>query len=823
MKYFFLTVLSTLFTVSTAIAQNKTITITGKVAEEVTGAPLEFATISLQHVTRQNLLTGAITNEKGEFIVEVVPGVYDIKIEYISFRTEIIKARTLNSSVSLGIITLAQDTQQLEEVVVKGEKTQMEVKLDKRIYNVGKDLTALGGSVTDVLDNVPAVSVDAEGNVALRGNDNVRILINGRPSALVGLNGTEALQQLPADAIEKVEVITAPSARYDAEGTAGILNIILKTSKLQGVNGSVTLNTGIPAQAGASVNLNYRVNKFNFFTSTAYIYRNIPGNSFTDTEYLNEEEPSTFTLENRDFDRTRKGFNTNLGVEYLINKSSSLVASFFYRKSDNRSETVNSIRNFDENRELTSRTRRFDPENEDDVTTQFSLNYSKNFKKEGHRLTFDFQHENSSEDERSLIVDSEVFPVGDVQRESVITLEDQKNTLLQFDYVLPLGESSQLEFGYRGTFLDLTTDYEVAFENNENELVPDPDLTNVLNYREYVNALYAQFGSKIGEKFSYLLGLRMEDSDIGINQITTADLNTKDYTDFFPTINLSYEFSQTENITLGYNRRLRRPRSRFINPFPSRSSATNLFQGNPDLDPSYSNTIDLGYLKRWTKFTLNGSIYYQRQTQAFNFITEETGETVIISGDPDNPDSQVVEVPVLRRTPVNLSTNNRYGFEFTLAYNRSRKWRMNGNFNFFQQQIRGDFNGQNFDADNLSWFIRFNHNYTLPGKVNWQTRIFYIGPTENAQAKNQGIFSTDLAFSKDLFKDKATLALSVNDIFNSRKRRSDISTPNTLIFSEFQWRVRTLNMTFTYRFNQKKNERNRRTRRNSNDDFEFEG
>ncbi len=827
MKKLFLLILVCIIATQASFGQRpqlSKVTISGKVVDQETNEPLEYATIVLQNTKRKRMLTGGITDEKGNFEVEIFSGNYDLKIEYISFKTYEVKNQDYGASTNIGTIKLALDAAALDEVEVIAEKTQVEIRLDKKIYNVGKDLISQGGTVTDVLDNVPSVSVDVEGTISLRGNENVRILINGKPSALVGLSGTDALRQLPAESIEKVEVITSPSARYDAEGTAGILNIILKRSKIQGFNGSFTANTGYPTQAGLSANLNYRTENLNIFTNTGYNYRDIPGNSFTDNTFFDGNGIRTgSSQETREFERTRKGFNSNIGLEYYINKSTSITGTLLYRKSDNSSETTNNIFNFDENDILESQTRRFDPEAEDDKTVQVALNFVKDFDDSGHRLTFDFQHEDSREDERSIIVDTEIVGDGSVQRESVSTIEDQRRILLQGDYVLPIGEDSQFEAGYRGNFREQTSDYVVAFEEN-GVFVEDQDLSNVLNYREYVNAFYTQYGSKIG-KLSYLLGLRLEDTNIGINQLTTGDFNNKRYTDLFPTVNLAYEIDETQSITLGYNRRIRRPRSRFINPFPSRSSATNLFQGNPDIDPSYSNSFDLGYLKRWEKFTLSGSTYFQRATQSFTFITEETGETVVISGDPNDPNSNVVEVPVLRRTPINLSKNDRYGFEFTLAYNPSRKWRMNGNFNFFQSITEGDFNGQNFDADNVSWFIRFNNTYTLPGKINWQTRFFYRGPSETAQSRNEGILSTDLAFSKDLFKEKATISVRVSDLFNSRKRKSTSTTPNTLSYSEFQWRQRTFNLTFTYRFNQKKNDRNRRRSRNGggDDDLDFEG
>jgi outer membrane receptor for ferrienterochelin and colicin len=297
--------------------------------------------------------------------------------------------------------------------------------------------------------------------------------------------------------------------------------------------------------------------------------------------------------------------------------------------------------------------------------------------------------------------------------------------------------------------------------------------------------------------------------------VTSGDYDKKNYIGLFPTINLAYEIGEDENITLGYNRRIRRPRSRFINPFPSRSSATNLFQGNPDLDPSYSNTLDLGYYKKFGKMTLNGSIYITRAEDIFVFITEDTGQNAIVGG---------TEVAVIKRSPINLAENERIGFEITLTYRPNRKWNMNGNFNIFNSVTEGFYEGTDFGAENTSWFIRFNNKYTLPGGIDWQTRMNYRGPSVDAQNERQGIFSMNLAFSKDLFDDKASLAFNISDVFNSRKRITETTTPTFNGYSEFQWRVRSFNLAFTYRFNQqKKRERSGRGNGDSGDDFDFEG
>jgi len=784
------------------------IKVTGKVIDKDVNEPLEYATIAFFSKKENKIIGGGITDVDGNFSIEVPRGTYDIRVEYISYKTKTIPNRTLTSDTDLGVLGIAIDIESLGEVEVIAERTTVEIKLDKKIYNVGKDLTVRGGTVSDVLDNVPSVSVDVEGNVSLRGNDNVRILINGKPSGLVGLNSTDALRQLPAESIERVEVITSPSARYDAEGTAGILNIILRRSKLLGLNGAMTANAGHPASAGVSGNINFRTGDFNFFNTSGYSYRESPGNSLTETEYLNGSDPSTFLNEYRKSNRQSHGLNTNMGVEWYINDTASLTTSFLYRDSDQNNKNTNTINELDLNGNLINQSIRFNPEDETDKTVQYSVNFDKQFNDNSeHKFTFDFQYENSKETEKSLISQD-----GNLA-ERVATIQNQKEALLQSDYVQPIGEASQFEFGYRGNFNELDTDYSLEFNEN-GDYVLDTDVSNNLIYREYINALYTQFGSKIKNKFSFLLGLRMESTRITINQITSGDFERKNYIGLFPTVNLGYEISEKQSLTLGYNRRIRRPRSYYINPFPSRSSATYLWQGNPDINPSYSNAFDLGYLNRLGKLTLNSSIYYQHATDIITRITEDSGETTIIGG---------AEVAVIKRFPINLATNDRYGFEFTLTYRPTQKWNLNGNFNLFQSQTRGEYNGTSFDADNLSWFVRLNNKYTLPGNIDWQTRLFYMGPSEDAQNKSKGMFSTDLAFSKDLFKEQASIAFNISDLFNTRRRQTTSTTPTFISYSEFQWRQRSFNISFTYRFNQKKKRQDNQRGERGDDDFEFEG
>nr|WP_317126886.1 outer membrane beta-barrel protein [Arenibacter aquaticus] len=545
------------------------IKITGTVIDQETNVPLEYATLVLQSVRNPDKVTGGITDATGKFTVETPPGNYNISIEYISYKSYTLNNQNLRSFTDLGTIPLSLDVAQLAEVEVIGERTTVELRLDKKVYNVGSDLTVKGGSVTDVLGNVPSVTVDVEGNISLRGNESVRILINGKPSALSGLS-PDALQQLPSDAIEKVEVITNPSARYDAEGTAGILNIVLKQSKTAGLNGSVNVYTGYPESYGGAVSLNLRRDNFNIFTNTTYRYRSGPGNALFEQENFDENGNTlSFQDEIRDYQRKDKSFNTNVGFELFLDESSSITNSFVFGKSNGDNSVDVDFFNFDANMDPTIQRNRSTMEDEFEEEVQYSLNYQKKFDEDGHTLTFDYQYSKGIDDENSIISEVILGDNIDLDTERTIDNQTQKSQLLQMDYVLPFGKDnqSQFEMGYRGTFNDNNTDFDFGVLQQDGSFNSDPNFSNELNYREYINAAYTQLGTKI-DKFSILGGLRMEASDIGIELLNTNEVTNKNYVNWFPSIFLGYEFSEEEQVTISYSKRLRRPRSRYINPFP---------------------------------------------------------------------------------------------------------------------------------------------------------------------------------------------------------------------------------------------------------------
>jgi len=811
---------------SQSFAQSKQHTISGKVIDDDLGVPLEYSTVSITSVDDPNYLNGGVTNTNGDFAIEVPSGNYNITVEFISFESKTFSKQKVDSNLDLGTIQLGFSSANLNEVVVIAETTQVEVRLDKKIYNIGQDLTTAGATINDVLNNVPSVSVDIEGSVSLRGNENVRVLINGKPSAMAGFGENNVLGQLPADAIERVEVITSPSARYDAEGTAGILNIILRKEKTLGFNGSLTTNFGSPESYGVTANVNLRSDKFNIFNTTGFNYRNSPGNAFFDTHY--NQGFFDRVVEDRDMQRLGRRFNTNFGVEYFLNEHSSLTASAFFNFGNDEDITTNFSDRYQDN-DLVQQTIRREVETEEDKSSQYSLNYIKRFNDKGHKITADFQYEHDKEDKPAFVSEGAILDltpegISFLPSEFVFTEEIQNEYLIQTDYVLPFGEGSQFEAGYRGNFKDEVTDYTLRIEDEQSGQLELSPLTNVFNYTENVNALYTQYGSKFG-KFSFLLGLRLENTQLKgkINTPLTDEQLLAEFgfpidTDFdnnylglFPTVNLIYELGEKENITLGYNRRINRPRGWFINPFPSRDSRNNIFQGNPNLNPAYASAYDLGYLKRWKKLTLTSSLYYQYETDAFERVLQGTDQ--VING-----------IEIIRMIPINLATEERIGFEAGVLYNPAKWLRLNGSFNFFQFNTEGEFNGIDYGAKNNSWFARFSSKVTLPAKIDWQTNANYRGPSENSQTKSDGIFSLDLAFSKEIFNENATLSFNARDLLNSRKRNSFTETESFTQESEFQWRQRQITLSLTYRFNQQKREQERRKQNNGNgDEGDFEG
>ncbi|SEH98471.1 Outer membrane receptor proteins, mostly Fe transport [Paenimyroides aquimaris] len=774
------------------------VTVTGTVVEKTTNTPLEYASITIESTMDSNNITGDMSDASGKFSIPVTPDTYQIRIEYLGYKTYVIDSKDISTSVNLGTILIEGDAEVLDAIVVQAKRAAVELKLDKRIYNVSDDAMVKGGNASDVLDNIPSVEVDSDGNVSLRGNESVKVLIDGKPSGMAANIG-DALKMIPSESLDRVEVITNPSARYEAEGGAGIINIILKKGSNAGINGSVTANVGDPTSYGVNAMVNYREDKFNLYSGLGYAKNKTFGNSLNESQYFDENgNTSSFVDEYSKSTRERESINGNIGLDYNLTDKLTWTNNLNYRKSTGDNPRTLNYNNYDDDRNLLYRNIRQTEEDDFKESVEYNTDFTYKFNESGHQLFV-----SGSINKNRDIEDSDITTTNQANtvlaQDVTSATENELRHIARIDYVLPFNENSQFEAGYLGNFNELNTKFNINSLNSDGVLEPNDLFKNDLQYKERVHAFYTQFGDKVN-KFSYMLGLRWEATEIDVNQMTTMDFNNKKYNNFFPSAFLNYEFTDGENVTVSYSRRVRRPRGRMLNPVSNYSSSINFFMGNPNLDPSFTNALDFGYMKRWNQLTLNTSLYYNHTTDATQFVRRVDGV---------NEEG----IPVTISSPINLATEYRYGLELNLNYNPFRWWRMNANANLFQVSTRGDytyvdFEGnsitQNFDNDAFTWMGRINSRVTLPAKIDWQTNFMYRGAQKTAQGKVLGNASVNMSLSKEVLKDKATIALNVQDLFNSRKRMSETQLAQAFSYSEMQWRERTVNLAFTYRFNQTK-------------------
>ena len=787
-------------TALTTAAQNRAqSTVTGTVIEAATNTPLEYASIYAQNESNSNIVSGAMTDEKGHFSFDVPDGNYYIKIDFLGFKTLELKNISVQGDTSIGVQKVQDDTQMLEEVTVIAERSTVDIKLDKKIYNVGQDMIVKGGTAADVLDNVPSVVVDSEGTISLRGNENVKVLIDGKPTGLAN-NIQEAMRILPAESIDRVEVITNPSARYEAEGGAGIINIILRKGKALGINGSVTGTIGDPRNYELNTMFNFRSEKFNFFTSLGYRDSKSEGYNLNDNRYIDPTtgEPTQRIYEYKDNNRERQGYNGTFGLEWYLTPSITWTNTVTARR--NTGYNPNRVRYDYYDASDSFLYNRYRNEEKDGTrnNVDYTTTFEKKFDKEGHVLTIEGNIAQDKDNENAGIDDINEH-LNQTSFERTFNKEKEKSGLAKVDYTLPIGENGNFEAGYLGTFKSTNTAFNLQRLNNNSWNV-DSRLSNTLEYKENIHALYAQYGDRITSQLSFMVGLRWEDSSIDVNQIDTQSYNNKKYNDFFPSAFLNYEWNESTSTSISYSRRVNRPRGFFLNPFSNYTSDINFFQGNPDLNPAKTHAVDLGFMKRWTGFTLNASAYYNKTDDTFQFVRRIAGET-------ENG------TPISISSPINLATEHRYGLDITLNYSPFKWWRLNGNFNFYRTETRGDYTfthldgtleTQNFDQDAYAWFTRISSKITLPYKIDWQLNGMYRAPYNTAQGKVLGNLSGNVALSKDILKDKGTITFNISDIFNSRKREQDLVLPQSISHSEMQWRGRQINLSFTYRFNQTK-------------------
>ncbi|EWH13954.1 TonB-dependent receptor [Cellulophaga geojensis KL-A] len=785
---------------------NSSVKLTGTIVDSETKNPLEFATLIIQDNNNPSFISGGITNKNGKFIINDIPkGNYNIKVEYISYKTYYLNNVTITKSKNLGQILLDLDVEELNEVELIAEKTTVELRLDKKIYNVGKDLTLNGGSASDVLNNIPSVAVDAEGTISLRGNNNVKILINGKPSTLSGVS-PEALKQMPVSTIQKVEVITNPSSKYSSSGTAGILNIILRKSKKAGINGSVTATIKDPEYYKLGLSLGLKRKLFNIFSNVTYTDRERPGYSLFNNDFFdNSNTKIGYENEYRSLDRNYKNLTINAGIELLLNKTSSITNSVAYTKASGLNYTGIDLNNFNTLNNTTINRSRNTEEDSNEENIRYSLNYKRKFNSKGHILTADYQYSRSFELEDRAINEVILGNNNNGLFEEAITDDHQISQLAQLDYTLPFGKNynSKIEVGYRGVFDNYNIDYTEGSIIN-NQFIKNNIYSNNLIYSQDVNAGYLQFAQGFN-KFSASLGMRVEHTNLAVLLTNNNSTDNKSYTNWFPSVFLSYEFTNKEKISLNYSKRIDRPTAGNLNPFPNRVSKTNLFYGNPDLDPMFTNSFEFNYLNKWDKITFNTALFYSKTEDVIHNVIIETGETEIITNS-----TNTIAAPIIAKTKRNIAEEDRYGLDATVTYVPRKKWRLSLNLFMYNQKLNGSYNYTNnnnqlinvdFNANQFRWTGSASARLPLMHDINFQTNYYYIGANNNSQTKTKALDRLDFAFSKNIFKNKVSVSIGVTDIFNAYRRYSTSNLDNSISYNELQSDQRNLRATFTYKFN----------------------
>ncbi|MBW8052080.1 MAG: TonB-dependent receptor, partial [Cytophagales bacterium] len=745
--------------------------ITGKIIDAKSAQTVEYATITLYDQKDSSLVTGTVSNQKGKFEIEASFGVYNIRIEFISYEPKVIKGIKVSKEklfVDIGTVNLTTSTVILSEIEVKGEKSRLEVGLDKKVFNVEKDLSSIGGTAADVLENIPSVSVDVDGNVSLRGSSNVRILVDGKPSGLTGISSTAVLEQLPANSIESIEVITNPSVRYDAEGLSGIINIILKKEKKKGMNGLLSITGAYPSNHNGSVNFNYGFKNINLFGS--YNIRNgeRPGYvKYNRRTIVNDT--ITYLDEHSDFNRTGWSHNMRAGVDYMFNKNT-VTASVLYRTS-NRDRTRDvEYREYDFKDSTTDEYIRKTWGAKTDNNIDYALSYKKIFSRKGQVLTADVQYSTAFEEEDMDIVEQHFSPASTMPLlQRTFSKENQNNFIFQADYVQPVSKQGRIEAGYKSSIKNIDKDYDIEEDTNStNNWIYLSAVSNHFIYNEVIYAAYGMYSSKV-KKISYQVGVRAEQTYVTSELKETDETSIKNYLNFFPSVHLSYELNKEHKMQLSYSRRIRRPSFWNLNPFNSYADPLNQWIGNPDLNPELTSSFEIGDIKYWEKNTLSSSIYYRHTDDVIQRIRQLDDSSGISITQPEN-----------------LSSRESFGVEMTFSKNIFKWWKLNGSFNYFRSIVDGGNLGEGFASDFYSWTGRLSSQMTVLKDMDIQIMFNYRAPRETTQGMRREIYFIDIGIKKRVLKGKGTISLRLSDVLNSRKYAGETNGPGFYIYSEYK-------------------------------------
>lgn len=771
-------------------------TVKGKIIDSSVSMPMEFTSVALFNSNDSTLVTGTISTNDGTFVLREIPfGNYFLVANFMGYEKTFVNTIKLNEDNPLfdaGTVKLAPAAQNLDEVEVIATQNRVDYKIDRKIINVSQDLNAAGGSAAEVLQNTPSVTVDIDGNVSLRGSTNFTVLIDGRPTPL---SGNDALQQIPATSIQHIEIITNPSAKFDPDGMAGIINIVMKKNSLQGLSGIFNTSVGTGQKYSGDFLLNYKTNKFNVFGGVDY-QNNRFGGSMNSLREMSPDAPvSSLILIDGSRDMFRNGLVLKTGMDYYLSANSTLSLGVDIGNRGFSSEMNTKMHSYT----FPATTDTFYRANGNSTRGgnyyNLNLNYSKKFAGDRHELIalFSYQGQKSddTEEENEFPADEnyQILPLPVIKVRSS-ELGSESEFRAKIDYTKPLFQKGFLETGYQMRLDYETEDY--LFEDYD----PDTDnwSDNLLyssgNYFDRnIQAAYATFSNSLGQ-FEYKLGLRGEYTHRNIRREKNGDPFTLDRLDYFPSLHLSRQLKNEQQLLASYSRRINRPNGWDLEPFRSYMNSYSLREGNPQLKPEYVNSVELSYQKNIGKSFFVIESYY-RNTQ--NLITR------VMYRDESLPDMVIM-------TSENLNDDHSAGAEFMLNLAAAKWLNVNTSVNVYRYWLNGTLYGESISRESNNWDLRLNSSFFLSPKSRIQANVMYNGPSVTAQGNREAFYFVNLAFRQDFLDRKLSATLSVQDILGTMRHEFSTFTPTLNNTVRFEREHQVITLTLSYKLNNFKNQ-----------------
>ena len=759
-------------------------TISGYIIEKSSEKPLEFAQIILQKAKDSTFIQGTVSDVKGKFSFEKIPdGEYRISYSFIGFEkteTSAFNISGAKNKLNLSKLYISEATKEISEVEVTGRKSTYVNSIDRKTFNVGEDLMSKTGSLSDLLQNVPSVQVDIDGNVSLRGSDNVTILIDGKPSAMMNLNRAAVLQQMPANSIEKIEVITNPSAKYKPDGTSGIINIVLKKNRSTGLNGNASANIGNDNRYNGNLTINYNPGKWNFFGNAGFRQDDRQRiNDISTKTYVNGVEGSSIINHAVSSGRPLSKI-VGLGADYKLNQNNKFGLSGDYdnrlqEQNDHSVYTIDSLshRNQDYDRD------RHQPQKETDL--QLTTYYQHKFGKEGHELNVNYTNSHSKELEDNYYTNTYRLPKSQLNYDNVFYDRSSIESQFLAEYVNPVSDDSKLETGLELDHIHNDMDlHRDTTAMNQTAFVTDRSRSNHFIRSERTYIMYATFEKELG-KFSYLVGFRGEITTNGANLITKNTVINDRYSRLYPSLHTSYKITDNHELQLNYSHRIRRPEDEQLNPFPEYQDPINIRIGNPYLKPEDIHSFELGYQFNKKAVTFISTVYCRINYNGVTSITMAHGDTLI-------------------STLQNLSKSTSAGLELILSTSFGKLITLNLSSNTFYNTIDASALGYSKKRAAVSLLVNGNLGVSLTKSTVWQISSIYTGDQVTPQGKRLPSFVLNTGLKQDILKKRAAIILTVSDLFNSLTYKSIIDTPDLRRQENRKRTARIIYFGFTYNF-----------------------